>query len=115
MEGRLTANDIFNFYNNIRENNKPKAKDFENMRNFFKSVDLHIGKKILEFSKLEKEDKEYWSKLIVAYSQLKGIKNGYNYQVNKDGKKDKVLEIEDFMIIQSDGEIPELLSKIVPH
>lgn len=81
------------------------------MRKFFKKVDIHVSKKILDFPNLKKEDKEYWSKLIVGYSQLKGLKNGYNYEVLKRGQKNKILEIEDFLIIQSDGEIPELLSK----
>lgn len=112
LEGRLTANDIYHFYNNIRVNNKNKIKDFEAMRAFFKTVDINVGKKILEFNKMEKKDKEYWSKLILGYSQIKGLKNGYNFQMLKEGQKQKVLEIEDLLILQSDGEIPELLSTI---
>lgn len=83
------------------------------MRKFFKSVDQHIGKRIIEYSNLKKEDKEFWSKLIVGYSQLCGLKNGYNFEMSKQGQKNKKLEIEDFLIIQSDGEITELLSFIL--
>lgn len=120
MEARLTAQDIYNFYNNIRVNNKgndilisAKQTDFDEMRKFFKRVDAHIGKKILDYSKHEKEDKQYWSKLIVGYSQLRGLKNGYNFEMSRLGHNNKKLEIEDFLIIQSDGEIPELLSIIL--
>lgn len=111
LEGRLTAIDIYNFYDNIRVNNKKNAVDFDNMRKFFKSVNMHIAKKILDFPKMSRMDKDYWSKLIVGYSQLKGLKNGYNFEIIKKGDKNKTLEIEDFLIIQSDGEIPELLSR----
>ncbi len=110
LEGRMTANDIYNFYNNIRVNNKPNAIDFENMRKFFKSVNIYISKKLSEFPNMKKNDKEFWSKLILGYSQLKGLKNGYNFEILRNGGKNKTLEIEDFLIIQSDGEIPELLS-----
>jgi hypothetical protein len=106
----MTANDIYNFYNNIRVNNKPNAIDFENMRKFFKSVNIYISKKLSEFPNMKKNDKEFWSKLILGYSQLKGLKNGYNFEILRNGGKNKTLEIEDFLIIQSDGEIPELLS-----
>jgi hypothetical protein len=69
--------------------------------------------KLSEFPKMKKNDKEFWSKLILGYSQLKGLKNGYNFEILKNGNKNKTLEIEDFLIIQSDGEIPELLSKYI--
>jgi len=83
------------------------------MRKFFKSVNLHLSKKILDFENLSNSDKDYWSKLIVGYSQIKGLKTGYNFEMSRKGQHNKKLEMEDFLIIQSDGEIPELLSNIV--
>lgn len=74
---------------------------------------MHFSEKLLEIPKMKKIDKEFWTKLILGYWQLKGLKNGYNFEILKKGDKNKTLEIEDFLILQADGEIPELLSKYI--
>jgi len=65
------------------------------------------------FTYLQDKDKEVrknWSRLILGYSQLWGIISGYTRQINLTGEYEKKkLFIQDFLILQADGEVPELL------
>jgi hypothetical protein len=112
LEGRMMSNEIYDFYDNLRINNgKKKSKSFELLKNFFNTVVVHLSNKVKNIANIEKlEDRKYWSQLALSYSQLEGLHKGYNYEVTKRGEYEKKnLTIADFLILQADGEIPELM------
>ncbi len=109
LEGRVTAIDIFNFYNNMRSNG---IDNFQKLKKFFLEVVSSIQNKIKNIDKIKNTDTEIWSKLFLSYIQLEGLINGYTYEMKRlDKYNDDIykLDIADFLIIQADGEIPELL------
>jgi hypothetical protein len=114
LEGRMTSEDIFNFYDNLRQNNmKKKRKSYEKMLDFFKKVAESFSKKVelyrVDHQKLNKNEKKFWSRIILGWTQLEGLMQGYNYEVEKRGMPEKKLSVADFLILQADGEVPELL------
>jgi hypothetical protein len=114
LEGRMTSEDIFNFYDNLRENTiKRKKKSFEKMYDFFKIVGESFSNKVEKYRadhhKFNDVEKKFWSRIILGWTQLEGLIRGYNYEVDRQGTPEKKLSIADFLILQSDGEIPELL------
>jgi len=51
-----------------------------------------------------------WSRLILGYSQLWGLHAGYTKQIKLNNEfETKKLSINDLLILQADGEVPELL------
>jgi len=56
------------------------------------------------------EVRKNWSRLILGYSQLWGLLVGYTKQIKLEKKyEEKKLTIQDLLILQADGEVPELL------
>ena len=56
------------------------------------------------------EIRKNWSRLILGYSQLWGLLIGYTKQINIQKEwNTKKLFIQDLLILQADGEVPELL------
>jgi hypothetical protein len=113
LEGRMTAGDIFNFYNNLKLNNIDKHKiGYSKMENFFEKVAISFTSRINKIKineNLSHEEKKYWSRIILGFTQLEGLFNGYNYEMNRLNKKDKLMTFADFLILQADGEVPELI------
>lgn len=114
LEGRMTAEDIFYFYNNLKVNHmKSQPKTFTKMLDFFTQVAEEFSKKIYkvkkEFNNYDYKEKKYWSRLILGYTQLEGLVKGYTFEVSKNNQQDKLLTMADFLILQADGEVPELL------
>jgi hypothetical protein len=115
LEGRMTSNDIFNFYNNLRVNNVKKHKhSYAKMINFFSKVAESFGQKVNNMkngaNNMSEDDKRFWSRIILAWTQLEGMIKGYTYEITRKGQFDQMkLTIADFLIIQADGEVPELL------
>ena len=69
-----------------------------------------LNKRMLTFHEVykTKREQDFYYKVFYFYSQLYGMYEGYNYQNNKQGKYSKITLI-DFLILQADGEMPELL------
>jgi len=86
--------------------------NFQKLKKFFLEVVSSIQNKIKNIDKIKNTDTEIWSKLFLSYIQLEGLINGYTYEMKRlDKYNDDIykLDIADFLIIQADGEIPELL------
>jgi hypothetical protein len=111
LEGRITAHDISNCLKNIEENNMKDEKEkatYESVIAFFKKVNDNLYKRLSDFNKLNKQDKEYYYGIYTFYTQLHGLHRGFNDQRRVKGKQP--VSIERLMMIQADGEIPELMS-----
>ena len=72
--------------------------------------------KIDSLNDLNEEEKNYYYKIYIFFCQLHGMLNGYNKQVNiilnsntKTEFPVRNLKIEDLLLLQADGEIPELM------
>ena len=117
LEARLTSNAIYDFYYNIRENSKGKWKknvekeDFNTMKVFLSNVGQFMEKKFGSSIQIRDEDINYWSQIFLGYIQLKGLENGYKFQIKQNNLPEKMISLGELLIIQADGEIPELLSK----
>ena len=108
----MTAEDIYNFYDNLKVNNaKSKPKSFQKLLEFFNEITNQLAKKVKELKKLASlEEKKYWSQLVLAYTQLEGIYKGYTYEITKNNLfEQRKMTMADFLILQADGEVPELL------
>ena len=81
------------------------------MRQFFLEVVIAMQNKIKTIEKLEGEEAKIWSRLLLAYSQLEGMIKGYSFEMKRLNKYDAEhkLDLADFLILQADGEVPELL------
>jgi hypothetical protein len=118
LEGRMTAEDIFNFYDNLRTNTKNHhSEEYDKIYTFFTHVadalKKHVERLQNEFETMEYEDKKYWTRILLGYTQLEGLIKGYTYQIEKMGQtKNMQLTMTDFLLLQADGEIPELIRSI---
>lgn len=114
-EGRLTHPQIKNFYLNIYNNSSGKStrsESWNEMKSFFKKVGERLCKKVETGNKLvEGISKEYSDLLSLGVFQIMGLKNGYNFSERLSSNSNssiKELHLEDFLIIQADGELSEL-------
>lgn len=110
LEGRVSAIDTFNFYDNLRFNNPHKAQ-FKQMKTFFKQVLYNLQKKIKNIQSVKYDQTITWSKLLLGYAQLEGLLNAYTYEMKRLGKYNDStkLDLVDLLILQADGEVPELI------
>lgn len=87
LEGRMSAEDIYNFYENLRINNDGDGNSFAQMYNFFVEVAESIKKKVYDLkktaNKLPYDEQVFWAQMIIGYTQLEGLVQGYNYEVNR--------------------------------
>ena len=110
LEGRMTAVEIEKFIKAKDLVNK-KDKTWEKIENFFSNVNQNLIKKISTFN--EDEDSNnllVWSQLLLGYAQLKGLHDGYNFEAQRKNLKN--VSIERLLLIQADGELPELKKAI---
>jgi hypothetical protein len=115
LEGRMTSEDIYHFYNNLRANNQGKhKKSYAKMYDFFTKVAESFGKRVIKMknqaNSMSYEDRKFWSRIILAWTQLEGLIKGYTFETTRKGLlNQRKLTIADFLILQADGEVPELL------
>ncbi len=82
------------------------------MREFFTQVVASMQNKIKNINKTKNEDVKNWSRILLGYVQLEGLISGYTYEmkrINKYNEEKYKLSLADFLILQADGEVPELL------
>ena len=74
-------------------------------------VDQHISKNLNNYLNDKNNDiRKNWSRMLLGYAQLWGLLAGYTKQIKLNNEfKKKQLHIQDLLILQADGEIPELL------
>jgi hypothetical protein len=106
LEGRVTAKDVKNFLENMEYNLKkqdPNSRILRAIKTFFKNVDENLYSRLKTKIKSEEERKFYY-RIYIFYAQLKGLLTGINKTL-----KDRKLSIGELLLIQADGEIPELM------
>jgi hypothetical protein len=106
LEGRLTAEDVKNFLENMEFNLKkqdPNSRILRAIKTFFKNVDENLYSKLSTNLKSEEERKFYY-RIFIFYAQLRGLLAGINKTL-----KERKLSIGELLLIQADGEIPELM------
>lgn len=127
LEGRISYSSINTFFINIEYNYSKQDKGLrliKEIKKFFSDVDKNMKTKVTDNSFEEvfkkEEDRDYYYKIYIFYAQLKGLLRGYNEAVegfdksktsdnlDKSGQKFKKLKIEDLLLLQADGEVPEL-------
>lgn len=115
LEGRLTYRDTHNFLSNMEYNTKksdPNLRIFKSIKGFFSQVEAAMYNNVSNFNEvyLSEADRDYYYKIFIFYTQLKGLLQGHNKSVEYSSNKTRrLLTIEDLLIIQADGEIPELM------
>jgi hypothetical protein len=112
LEGRLTAGDIWDFYYNLKQNHEAANNaNFQKLINFFENVSKHLDDRISRLNTLtDIKEMKYWSQIVLGYSQLEGLHRGYTYEITRLNRYEEMkMSLADFLILQADGEIPELL------
>jgi len=97
--------------NNLRENTK-KKRQYQQMQEFFIQVAASMQKKIKNVHKIKNAEVKNWSRILLGYLQLEGLISGYTYEMKRISKYNEEkykLTLADFLILQADGEVPELL------
>lgn len=117
LEGKIAAETIDKFYNNIDYNHKNtkgklikkyylQIKDFfNNLLNEFKKNLLSPEKFLLEVS----DDPEVWNKILLGWYQFTGLYEGYTSEAKE--KNLTLITESEMLLLQADGEMFELLRK----
>jgi len=82
------------------------------MKKYFLEVVMYLQQRIKNIKTVKYADAKNWSRLLLGYVQLEGLIKGYTYEMRKQNKYSEAqyqLDLADFLIIQADGEVPELL------
>jgi len=117
IEGMLTAVRISQFYSNfyqtiIKDEDNSKAlqlirKVFEDELEFVKTnANFHPG--VISVEPMD----PYWKHMRYQFIQLWGLKDGFNFVAMAKGVR--CLDMIDFLVINSHGELPELMQAYSP-
>lgn len=82
------------------------------MKRFLDKVGTLMENRFENLNTIKEEDTQFWTQIFLGFIQLKGLQNGYKYHITKHNLSQNALSLGEFLIIQADGEVPELLSKI---
>ena len=110
IEGKLTANSIYEFYQNLIGLHSDEGKELNEVFNYYSEVEESIRKKTSKdyLNTLSNEaDLEYWISVAMVQAQTDGLYNGYNSVMKSLGYE---LSFDKFYFINADGEVPELLT-----
>lgn len=108
LEGVATYQQISNFYYNLYNNYRKESKLIDKIITFLELV----GKNLIEkLSTIKKDSSPYEYQLYLSFQQMIGLYHGYNSQ----SKAKEKLSIGQFLLIQSDSEIPELIKYFKHH
>ena len=105
LEGRLTAEDIKNFLENMEFNLKkqdPQNRIIRAIKTFFRNVDENLYNNISK-KLISEEEKKFYYRIYLFYAQLRGLLEGINISLSRK------ITIGELLLIQADGEIPELM------
>jgi hypothetical protein len=120
LEGRISYIDIYNFLKNIEENYKIKDQIslIKEIKDFLKQSNEGMVDKAKLLKTFPKAEQDYYYKIYIFFAQIQGMLKGFNksVEISLKNEKDKqnefplkYLNIEDMLLIQVDGEIPELI------
>jgi len=118
LEGLITASRISQFYSNTHQllmKDEGNAHALQNIRNMFydeleylkKNCNLHGGSNSIE------PPDPYWKHARYVLLQMWGIKDGYNFAALAKGVH--MLDLVDLLVINSNGEMPELMEAYTPE
>lgn len=121
MQGRLEAAEI-NIYFNVKNeaNSYNNNNEYKEIFEFFDNVNTNLNKKLLciksynskynsKSKNIEESELMKYNNLprfLIAYSQIKGLLNGYTIEAIK--KNYAKLEMKHLLLMQADGELSEL-------
>jgi hypothetical protein len=122
LEGRISSIDIFNFLKNIEENYRIKENSItsiKEIKDFLKQSNEGMINKAKLLKTFPKAEQDYYYKIYIFFAQIQGMLKGFNKSVeislkNKKEEGDlsiplRYIKIEDLLLVQVDGEIPELM------
>ena len=89
---------------------KLAKSEFEKMKVFLDEVGRNIENRYRNIKELNEGDFPFWSQILLGFVQLKGLEHGYKFHIRKNNVPEKNLSLGELLIIQADGEVPELLS-----
>lgn len=119
LEGVLTSHQINSYYINKNEKNNFNEGVFKKVADFFNNVSLNLESTITQYSKenITKKQvnfKQNKLRLLLGYIQLVGLHDGYQkVRQKQQAQNEQVyndISIKIFLIMQADGELPELRS-----
>jgi hypothetical protein len=108
LEGKLTAPQILDFYNNLVGIHEKESQYLEEVFKYYENVEKFIRRKTnkdsLENIK-DMKDLDYWISVAMTQAQSDGLLQGYNSIM-----KNNQLNFSQIYFINADGEVPELLN-----
>jgi hypothetical protein len=108
LEGKLTAPQILDFYNNLVGIHDKESEYLEEVFKYYENVEKFIRRKTqkdsLENIK-EMKDLDYWISVAMTQAQSDGLLQGYNSIM-----KNNQFNFSQIYFINADGEVPELLN-----
>ena len=115
IEGKLTAKNILEFYQNLIGIHAEEAKELNQVFDYYEKVEKFIRKKTSKMNLTTgygsndgniNKDLEYWITVALVQAQTDGLYAGYNNIMSKVSP----LTFAQIYFINADGEVPELLT-----
>eukprot|EP00744_Colponema_vietnamica_P002813 GILI01004382.1.p1 GENE.GILI01004382.1~~GILI01004382.1.p1 ORF type:complete len:269 (+),score=78.08 GILI01004382.1:154-960(+) len=107
LEGSLTHRRMAEFLSNINKLHGNDRGAMGEVYDFFSRSIAFVKSQIaVPVSQLTLEERQYWRQVALSLKQLEGILDGYNSVAPPAVK----MTMEDLMLLNSDGEIPELMT-----
>jgi len=107
LEGRLTAKEIREFYNNLVNIHKEEKPLLSQVYDYYDKVEKSIRNKTSKtmLQKYQEDELEYWLTIAMIQAQTDGMRAGHNSANNVIP-----IKLSELYFINADGEVPELLS-----
>lgn len=108
LEGKLTAPQMLDFYNNLVGIHEKEAQYLTQVFKYYENVEKFIrnktSKESLETIK-DPKTLEYWISVAMTQAQSDGLLQGYNSIM-----KSNIMNFSQIYFLNADGEVPELLN-----
>jgi len=112
LEGVLSHEEIYNYYNNIHVFFKGNNDAIDDIKNFYKNINENLSSKlnISYFKTLNENDYKKWLHFFCIKSQLEGLHAGYSSMIDVGSKDEqmKKLSLLDFYFINSEGNFSDI-------
>ena len=107
LEGRLTAKEIREFYNNLVNIHSEEKSVLSQVFDYYDKVEKSIRNKTSKqmLKNYQQEDLEYWLTIAMIQAQTDGLMAGHN-----SARGVIPIKLSEIYFINADGEVPELIS-----
>ncbi len=108
IEGKLTAPQILDFYNNLVELHQHESSYLNDVFKYYEKVEKFIRRKTNKESLENLKDLktlEYWISVAMTQAQSDGLLQGFNSIM-----KSNIFNLSQIYFINADGEVPELIN-----